>query len=305
MLAALTAAVLWGTTGATQELGASEAAPLTVAAARNLLGGVGLVILVVATGRRDQLRSVMRSAPVPATIASVAMAVFAVGYLTAVRQVGVGIGTLATIGGAPVWAGLLGAAFGRRPHPRWWISTATTVAGAAVLLAPGAEVGTGAGSAVAGVLSGLVAGAAYAVYTTAAKRVLEAGVHGNTTMAVTFAASGLLLTPLLATGDLGWLRTGAGLATVGWLGLVTIVIGYVFFARGLRSLDAPTVTTLTLAEPLTAAVLGVVVIGERPTVAGAVGGALLAVGLVLVGARPRRGSSRPAGSPGRRGGRSG
>jgi DME family drug/metabolite transporter len=55
----------------------------------------------------------------------------------------------------------------------------------------------------------------------------------------------------------------------------------------LRTLGAGETATLTLAEPLTAATLGAVVLGERPG-ALAVGGALLVLGGLLVLARPGR-----------------
>jgi drug/metabolite transporter, DME family len=286
VVAMLATAVLWGTTGAAQELGLPTAAPFTVAAARSIVGGIGLVALVVLTGRGDELARIVRRAPGPALGAAAGMAVFALGYLTAVREVGVGLGTLATIGGAPVWAGLIGMAAGRRPARRWWAATATAVAGAVVLLLPGTDPGTGVGSASLGVTAGLVAGGAYASYTTLSKRLLDTGAAPTAAIAVSFAGSAIVLAPLLVVGDLAWLRTASGLGTLAWLGLGTIVVGYVLFGRALQRLDAPTVTTLTLAEPLTATALGIVVLAERPTAVGLVGGALLAVGLALVGGRP-------------------
>jgi drug/metabolite transporter, DME family len=288
VLAILATAMLWGTTGAAQELGAAGAAPFTVAASRSLLGGIGLLAVVVASGQAAELGRIVRRATVAAAGASAGMAIFALGYLTAVREIGVGLGTLATIGCAPVWAGLLGIAAGRRPGRRWWIATGLAVTGAAVLLLPGADPGTGAGSTVVGVTAGMTAGAAYAAYTTVSKRVLDTGAAPTAAIAVSFAGSALILAPLLAYGDLGWLTTVRGLATLTWLGLGTIVVGYVLFGRALRVLDAPTVTTFTLAEPLTATVLGIVVLAERPTATGLAGGALLAVGLLLVGGRPAR-----------------
>jgi drug/metabolite transporter, DME family len=67
--------------------------------------------------------------------------------------------------------------------------------------------------------------------------------------------------------------------------VMTIALGYVLFARGLAGLPASTATTLTLAEPLTAMLLGVLLLGERlPAVAWS-GAALVAVGLVLAGER--------------------
>ncbi|MFG2086253.1 EamA family transporter [Spirillospora sp. NPDC048824] len=61
------------------------------------------------------------------------------------------------------------------------------------------------------------------------------------------------------------------------LGVITTGGGYLLFARGLRTTPATTATTLTLAEPAVAAVLGTVLLDEDL-------GAAAPGGLALVGA---------------------
>jgi len=286
VLAVLGAAVLWGTVGAAQELGAPSAAPASVAAVRTLAGGLLLALTMVALRQGPRLLHVVRVAPVPVLGAAAAITVFQVGYLTGIREVGVALGTLVAIGSAPAAAGALAALGGRRPSRRWMIATTATVAGTAVLLLAGEDVGTGAGSAVLGVLAALAAGAAYGTYTTVSKRILERGADGPAAMAVIFVVAGLLLVPALVVTDTGWLAEPAGFAAAAWITVAATVVAYTLFARGLRALDAPSVTTLTLAEPLTATVLAVAVVGERPTPLGAVGAGLLLAGLVAIGGRP-------------------
>lgn len=75
---------------------------------------------------------------------------------------------------------------------------------------------------------------------------------------------------------------------VAWLGLVTTTVAYLLFARGLRHLPAGTVGTLSLAEPLTAAALGLLVLGERPDAPAALGALGLIAGLTLMALRPGR-----------------
>jgi drug/metabolite transporter, DME family len=65
-------------------------------------------------------------------------------------------------------------------------------------------------------------------------------------------------------------------------------VAYVLFARGLRGLHASEAATITLAEPVTAAALGVFVLSERVTGAGALGAALVLGALVALAARPAR-----------------
>ena len=63
------------------------------------------------------------------------------------------------------------------------------------------------------------------------------------------------------------------------------------FARGLRHLPAGEVATLTLAEPVTATALGVVVLGERPGAIAALGVLLVLAGLAVLAA-PRRAGAK-------------
>ncbi len=60
------------------------------------------------------------------------------------------------------------------------------------------------------------------------------------------------------------------------------------FARGLERLPAANVATLTLAEPLTAATLGVAILGERPGPVAGLGALMVLSGLLVLSARPRR-----------------
>ena len=292
MLAALSAAVLWGTIGTAQELGAPTAAPATVAAVRSLGGGLLLVVVLLGAGHRPRLRAALWGAPLALFGAAAAITVFQLGYLTAVRSVGVALGTLVAIGSAPVVAGLLAAVGGRAPGRRWAMATVATVVGAGLLLLGGGASGAGQDPGPLGVIAGLVAGAAYGTYTTVSGRVLAAGADGPSAVALTFAGAGLLLLPVLLLGDLRWLVRPPGAAAALWLVVATTALGYVLFARGLAGLDAPTVTTLTLAEPLAATLLAMALVGERLDATSWVGAAALVLGLVLVAARrpgpPRR-----------------
>jgi DME family drug/metabolite transporter len=92
----------------------------------------------------------------------------------------------------------------------------------------------------------------------------------------------------------GWLASGGGLALALFLGVVPTALAYVLFARGLRGIDASEAATLTLAEPVTAAVLGVAILGERVGAVGAAGAALVLAGLLALAVRPRDREPVPA-----------
>jgi drug/metabolite transporter, DME family len=113
-------------------------------------------------------------------------------------------------------------------------------------------------------------------------------------MAACFGLGAVALLPVLALAG-GWaLLTPGGLALVAFLGVIPTAIAYVLFARGLRALTASETATLTLAEPMTAALLGVAVLGERLPAAGVLGAALVLSGLLALAVRAPRPTPLPA-----------
>lgn len=276
-------AVLWGTTGTAQALGPEGTAPAAVGALRIAVGAVGLAL--VAGPLRLAADAGWWTRPgrrVPALAAMAAIGAYQACFFAAVARTGVAVGTVVAIGSAPAFTGLLGLLIrGERPERRWPVATVLAVAGCAVLVLPGGEAAVDP----FGVTLALGAGLAYATYTVAGKQLLETGAAPTAVMAVVFGGGALLLLPVVVAGDVTWLADPRGVAMVAWLGLVATTVSYVLFARGLRRLPAATAATLSLAEPLTAGILGVVVLAERPGVPGALGAGLIAAGLVWLSAR--------------------
>lgn len=101
-------------------------------------------------------------------------------------------------------------------------------------------------------------------------------------MAVVFCLATLLLSPLLFTSHLGWLAEPRGMAVALHLGVLATAVSYALFARGLKNVSVGTAATLSLAEPLTAAILGVVILGERLGLSQTAGIILLFSGLILL-----------------------
>lgn len=303
-LAIVAAAVLWGTTGTAQDLADLEASPVAVGVARIAVGGLGLAVVATVVARRQVPADgsaparwwTAPGAAVALLAGMAAVAAYQASFFAAVDRAGVALGTLVAIGSGPVFTGLVAlVAAGERPVPRWYPATGLAVVGCALLLAPGGDrtVDT------LGLALALGAGLSYAVYTVAAKALLERRIPGPTVMAAFFLGGAVVLAPaLLATGtdDL----TGArGMAMTLWLGLATVSLAYLLFTAGLARLRSSTVATLSLTEPLTAAFLGVVVLGERPGPVAAGGALVLLSGLVVL-VTDRRPRSTP-GAQGRSG----
>jgi drug/metabolite transporter, DME family len=278
-LLVLGAATLWGTAGTAQQLGPATINAPAVAALRSLIGGALLLAVVVGWLGGDRIGAVWRQARTPSLVAAAAMATFQLGYFGGIRLTGVAIGTLVAIGSAPVTAGIIDVVRGRPPGPRWLVATLITIVGAVFLLAPTGGVSLDP----FGVVAALTAGVAYATYTAASKVAIDTGVDSTAVMAVTFAGAAALLLPALAVVDLSWAATGRGLAVLAWLSVMTIAAAYTLFALGLRHIEASRATTLTLAEPLTATLLAVLLLREPLSPAGLFGAALMIVGLLLSG----------------------
>ncbi len=284
-VALLGASVLWGTTGTAQALAEVDAEPAVIGAARLALGGFVLVAACVLLGRRRALLSLWRGSSARWTVAAAgAAAVFQPVFFAAVDRTGVAVGTLVALGSAPAFCGLLARWWGAAPLPPGWaLATAGAVLGCALLVLPGGD----AAVQPAGVALALVAGACYGVYTVSAKRLLDAGEDPVGVLAATLGPAALVLAPLLAGAPDELLEPG-GLALVTWLGIAATALAYLLFARGLGRTPAATAGTLSLAEPLTAVLLGLLVLGERPTVATGLGAALPLGGLVATALAPRR-----------------
>jgi drug/metabolite transporter, DME family len=286
------AAILWGTTGTAQALGPEGTDPLAVGATRLLVGGAGLIVLSLARGRRPWSR---RWPLGPTLLTAVTVAGYQLAFFGAVRLTGVAAGTIVAIGSGPVFGGLLDRMVRGQPlSGRWVASTGLAILGAALLVGAG-EVRLEP----AGVLLALGAGLTYAVYALTIK-LLAVERDPDDVVVVGFAAGGLLLLPVLLVVGLGPLASPGGLVVVLHLGLVTVTLSYLLFGRGVTGVDVGTATTLSLAEPVTAALLGVLVVGERLDPAQWLGVLVVLAGLVLLTA-PRRDPRPvpPAGRPDR------
>ena len=296
-LLVLLAAVCFGTTGTAQALGPDGASPAAVGAVRIVVGGALLALVAGWAWRRSPAARAAASLDGGTAALVVVGALGVVAYqptfFAGVRSTGVAVGTLIALGSAPVLTGLVEwGVLHRPPTRRWALATALAAGGVAVL----STAGGGARLDPLGVLASLGAGASYAVYTLAGKALLERGWSSEVVMGATFGLAAVVMALMLPFLDLGWLATGPGLVTGLFLGVVPTAAAYLLFARGLRRLPASEVSTLTLAEPVTAGTLGVLLLGETAGMRFAVGAGLLVLGLAVLSVR-RGARGAPVGEP--------
>jgi DME family drug/metabolite transporter len=291
VFAVLAAALLFGTTGTSMALGPDDTTPLSVGAVRLVIGGTGLALIAFVLARRHARHAA--GSPPRLGIRPVALMVLT-GFCLALYQPlfflgternGVAVGTVVALGSAPILAGLLEWMLTRRvPSTTWMLATALATVGV-VLLGFGGEAATtggGGGTDPAGLLASVGAGATFAVIANTQRRLLDEGWDPFTVVGAMGASSAAISALVLPFVDLSWLATAPGLVMALWLGLATISIAYVMFTWGLGGLTAATAATLTLGEPLTASILGIVVLEERLSVLAIIGLVVLAVGLAML-----------------------
>ena len=290
----LLAALCWGTTGTAQSFGSGATSAYWVGALRLLVSAIFFGLLLAATGGLSALARLPRA---PVLLAGLGMAAYNLAFFAGVKATGVAVGTAVALGSGPIWAGLLQALGGQRLPGRWWLGTGLAVAGGIVMVGAGSP----GGQPLSGLGIGLclLAGLAYAGYALVNARLVAAAAPAPVTAAV-FGVATLIALP--AAAAVAGTPQGAprdGLVVL-WLGVVATGVAYLLFSHALRHIAAATAVTLALAEPVTAFVLAVLVVGERPGWAAAGGGLLVLAGLLIVVVAELRSAAPTLESPARR-----
>ncbi|WP_028580193.1 DMT family transporter [Desulfogranum japonicum] len=250
------AAVLWGTTGTAQAFAPVTAHPISVGAMRLLVGG-GFLLLVSLVRRKFN-----GQAPWPKKLLLLTaffVAAYQGCFFLGVFKTGVAVGTMTAIGSSPVFAGILGYFFqGERPGYIWYCATCLAICGCLFLVG----LGTDAQGDAVGILLALGAGLSYAAYTVGTKKMLETH-RAETVVALVFSLAACLLMPFLFYFDQRWLVSRSGVLVAIHLGVLATAVSYWLFASGLKHVPVGTAATLSLAEPLTASCLGVLILQEQ------------------------------------------
>ena len=254
----LTAAMLWGTCGTAQTFAPQGYDPMVVGMMRIAIGGAVLFLLAVLRGELGPVATW----PVKLSLLSAfSVAAFQLLFFNAVHQTGVAIGTIVGLGSAPIFAGILAFFFaGERPGRRWVIATLLAISGCCLLLLAGRTAPVAVRP--TGIVLALGAGGCYAMYALTVKKLL-ANKSALAVMAVVASLGALMLLPLIWTRDFSWLAESRGTSVALYLGVLTYALPMFLFAYGLTLTPVATAVTITLMEPLTAGLLGVLIVGEH------------------------------------------
>ncbi|MEU4732899.1 MULTISPECIES: DMT family transporter [unclassified Streptomyces] len=300
LLYLVVAGAAWGTAGAAASLLflASDLGPLALSFWR--CAG-GLVVLLGVLAVRGTRREPGRARPSAGSliVTGLLFTLFQAAYFAAVRETGLAVGTVVTLGAGPVLIALgarhwMGERLGR--------GGAAAVLGALTGLAVLVLGGGGAEVRPLGIGWALLSAAGYAAMTLRARWLGQRGAGGDplVTTAWSVAVGTVCLLPLAAvegllphTGELGrvlWLLV--------YVATVPTALAYALYFTGAAAVRAATVSVIMLIEPVSAAVIAVLLLGERLTGAVVLGTVLLlaAVGALIV-AETRRPARRPEREP--------
>jgi drug/metabolite transporter, DME family len=281
------AAILWGSSAAAvRAFGEETGAAGAVAAFAEAVVAAPLLLVAASLGRRPWPPA--GDALPAAAITGGLVSGFLLCYFTAIGLVGVTLSSLVAICSAPMFTAVLAAIFLReRPSPPMLIALVLGVAGTAlVLLGQDASGIRGGGGRTGGVLLALTAGFCFGAENVVIRR-LMARFDPTQLAAITTCAMIAILAPFgLAAGHV--VRSSIdGWPWLLYLAVFPTALAPALHNAGLHRVHATPAAIVGLLEPLTAAVLGLLVFEERIGAAGVGGALLLLAGIAIVSSSQR------------------
>lgn len=286
----LAAALLWSSLGVAGRFAfRAGVVPLEAAFYRAAISFASLLLFLIATDRRA-LRIRPEDLGFFAAFGFVGVAAFFVVYMTAISMTTVATAAI-LLYTAPAFVIVLSALlFGET------LTAPKTIAVACAFIGCGL-VGRGYDLAslrlnLPGVLAGLASGLAYALYTIFGKAALRRYTP-VTTLTYTLGFGTIFLgTAALATGVIPRAHPSSGWVALVYLAFVTTLLAQALYLAGLRYIEAGPASLLATVEPVAAAVLGYIVLGERLEGLQIAGGVLVVGAVMLARARtgPKNGS---------------
>ncbi|WP_367429571.1 DMT family transporter [Streptomyces celluloflavus] len=295
------AATAWGTAGAAAALlyRGSGLGPVSLTFWRTC-GGLVLLLAVrgvlrrragTGTGTARRPAEPMRRRVLRTAVTGIALAVFQAAYFAAVEATGLAVATVVTMGAGPVLIAIGGrVTLGERLGVGGVLAVAGALAGLLILVLGGSGV-----DAVrpAGIGYALLSAAGCATMTLTTRWLGKGG--GNDPYASTISAlavGALCLLPFAAVEGL-WPHAhdlGRSLWLLGYIAAVPTALGYGLYFAGLAAVRAATASVISLIEPVSAAAIALLFLGERLTAATAIGTGVLLAAVAALAMTEARGA---------------
>lgn len=185
---------------------------------------------------------------------------FQICLFESIRLVGMSVGVTVAIASSPIFTAILERIVrGKSPTGLWYVATAIAIAGIVLLNPIQSE-----NASLTHFLCPLGAGFCSAVTLIVGSR-LNADPTNPPESAVALVSliAWMLFIPFFFFNDVAWIFTGSGLLSVVMLGLVNCALAYTLILAGLRRTSASLSASLGLAEPMGAALIGILLLGEN------------------------------------------
>lgn len=273
-------AFLWGTAGLAGKVLISRHGmdPLVIGAWRLTISAPVLMVAAVWESRWWKRRALGRRKWGWLTMFGLAVAGYQVGYFSAVDRTLVSTATMLTVCTAPLVVAILARTLLKEQLGAPTLVALTAgLAGTVLLIGGDGLAGLTDPRLTTGNALALFAAFCYGGYTLIGKHLL-ADAPPFRVLAVAFSLGALLLSPVIQLPDPSleaWLL-------LCYLGAVPTAAAYLFYMHGLRRSTATRASVAALLEPLTAALLALIFLGERLPPAGWVGAGLLLSSLALM-----------------------
>lgn len=264
----------FSTTGVVQALAPQGATPYILGALRMLAGGLCLLVWCALRGQLPRpgnwpLRQVIVSA-----LALLGCHIF---FFQGALLTGIAITTVLAVGSTPIFAALLGWLFLReKPTHSWYAATAVGLCGLILL-----NLGAQGDIRPLYLLLPLANGFCYALYMVCGRPLVERH-PPETVMAVLCLLCGICMLPLFLYFPISWIASAKGLLSTFYLGALTCAAAFSFMLAGLKTTPTAAASTLALAEPLSAALIGIIFLGEPVGNTGVAGMMLILAGALIL-----------------------
>ncbi len=217
-------------------------------------------------------------------VGALAVAIYPLAFYSSMRLSGVIIGTVVSIGSAPILSAII-EYFSRdfQLNKQWATGALLGIIGMVMLaFSDNASTTIQYTHVNLGILLGLVAGLTYALYSWSARQLMLKGVNTKAAMGATFGCGGLLLIPVMLITGSAFVNSWNNMAVGFYMALIPMFLGYRCYGFGLSKISASMATTITLLEPVIAAILAMLIVGECLSLIGWIGMLLIFICLIMV-----------------------
>ena len=240
--------------GTIQALAPQEATPFVLGAIRLLVGGLFLFFWCLLNNILQFPKNWLWK---NVLFSSFALCAFQMTFFLGVKEAGVAVGTIISIGMTPITAAIFGYLFYKeKPQKSWYISTLIAICGLVLLNLHGVHKPS-----LLGICLPILAGTIYAYYLSQSRELVKEN-RSELVMMILFLISSLFMLPIFFIYPFSWVFSQNGILVALGLGIITTGTAYSLVMAGLKTCETAKAATLSLGEPLGAALLGVFLLNE-------------------------------------------